>query len=99
MHSDWLAGPGQFWILGLSWSSVALFYVLMGWKLGKSIRSEPDGCLLMICNLLLVPVGGLAGLVFFRFPYDLLSSMFCCALLPSLLTLNWIRRTDPRKRP
>jgi hypothetical protein len=98
LTNNWIAGPGQFWILGISWGSVALFYTVMALKLGKAIHSEPDGCLLAICNLVCVPVGGLVGLRFLRFPYNLLCSMFLALVLPSLLTGMWIRRTDPRKK-
>jgi hypothetical protein len=94
-----LAGAGQFWILGVTAIAYILFFGYISLKLGKVVHGETDGCLLCMINIALIIVGGMAGLVFFRFPYNLMSSMFFALLLPSALTVTWVRRTLPPKRP
>ncbi len=96
MEADWLAGPGTFWILGLSGVGFGLAYILLALRLGKMAHSEGDGCLLAICNLALVIVGGAAGFMTFRFPTQLISSMVGAGLLPGIMTLVWVYRLEKR---
>ena len=96
MSADWLAGPGTFWILGLSGVGFAILYVALALRLGRIARSESDGCLLAICNLLLVIVGGAGGFTLLKFPGQLVSSVAGAALLPGLVTLVWVRRLERR---
>jgi hypothetical protein len=91
---DWLAGPGTFWILGASGTGFAALYVWLALHLGKQARSESDGCLLAICNLVLVVVGGAVGYLLLRYPYQLLSAMGGSVILPGLMTLIWVWRLE-----
>jgi hypothetical protein len=75
------------------------FFLYISFKLGKAVHSESDGCLLAMSNLVLILVGGMAGLLIFHFPYNLMSSMFLALALPSGVTWMWVRRTLPPKRP
>jgi hypothetical protein len=96
MSADWLAGPGTFWILGLSGIGFIIFYIVLAIRLGKAAHSEGDGCLLAFCNSILVVVGGAAGFLALHFPAQLMSAMAGSAFLPALMTLVWIRRLDRR---
>jgi hypothetical protein len=99
LNPPYIAGPGQFWILGITAISYILFFGYISLRMGKAIHSETDGCLLCIINVVLVVIGGMAGLLVFRFPYNLMSSMFFALLLPGSLTLMWVKRTLPPRRP
>lgn len=89
-----MAGPGTFWILGASGVGFALLYSWLALRLGRVTRSESDGCLLAVCNVALVIVGGAVGFLLFRFPYQLLSAVAGSALVPGALTLVWLWRLD-----
>ncbi|HWD41507.1 MAG TPA: hypothetical protein VG944_21865 [Fimbriimonas sp.] len=99
MNSDWIAGPGQFWILSVSWLGSAAFFVFFSWMFGRILRSPSDGCLLGLCNLLFVVIGGMGGLLILKFPNNLGCSALGALLLPGLITTTWIRRTKLRNRP
>jgi hypothetical protein len=92
MDAYWSAGSGAFWILGLSWGGCALFHTLTALRLGRSVNSPADGCLLAICNLFYVAIGGFLGFILLKFPYGLLTSLAGAILLPALITLAWIKR-------
>ena len=96
MTADWLAGPGTFWILGTSGFGFALLYAVLGLRLGKAADSETDGCLLAICNVLLVILGGAAGFLLLRFPAQLISAMAGSAFLPGIMTMVWVRKLEKR---
>ncbi len=96
MTADQLAGPGTFWILFGSGLGFAIFYVLLALRLGKVGRRQSDGCLLAVCNLVLVVTGGSIGFLLFRFPAQLISAMAGSFLLPGIVTAIWVSRMTRR---
>lgn len=94
--TDWIASGGAYWIIGGAWLATAVFFYIIAQKVGKVTRSESDGCLLGICNIVLSLLGGGAGYFLAPYPLFLLTSVAGAVTLPTLATLFFLSRL---KRP
>jgi len=83
---DWLATGGAYWIIAFGWILSAAFFSFLGIQSGKRAKSENDGCLLSICNILLSFTGGgvglYLGLAFSHYPTFVLTSLFGAVIVP-----------------
>ncbi|AIE86452.1 hypothetical protein [Fimbriimonas ginsengisoli] len=93
---DWLATGGAYWIIALSWFLSAAFFSFVGMRAAKGAGSENDGCLLIICSILLALTGGgsglYLGLFFTHYPTFVLTSILGAVALPGLGTLYLVPR-------
>ena len=92
MEKNWLANGGAYWLIFSSWFIAAGATYALAHSLGRATRSENDGCLLGLGNIVLSFVGGGIGLLAGKFPYFVLTSLVGAFALPGLATLIWLRR-------
>jgi hypothetical protein len=87
--TSWLEAGGAYWVIWGVWVLVAGFYYVIAELIGRSTRTENDGCLLGIMNILLTLFGGGAGLLLFheRYPTFIATSMFGALIFPTAGTL------------
>jgi hypothetical protein len=90
---DWLSAGGAYFVIGGTWIVIAIFYYIIGDRIGRAARQENDGCLLGIMNILLTIFGGGTGLLLFRDHYPLFvpASMVGALVFPTVGTLFIIR--------
>ena len=96
--ADWIATGGAYWIIGFAWVLSAAFYYFVAEYVGRMTRTENDGCLLGIMNILLTLGGGGAGLLAFRtqFPLFVATSVLGAITLPAMGTLFVVWRMKVR---
>lgn len=97
---DWLSSGGAYYIVGFGWLLSAIFFTVAANLAGKAAGSENDGCLLMICNLLLAIVGGgvglLIGLQTVGYPNYIVASLLGTILAPAIASAFLVRRMRRR---
>ena len=76
------------------WIGLSILFAIAAIQVGKAVRSENDGCLLAIGNVVLTLLGGAIGFLVMvnHYPTFILSSMVGAMLLPSLAILAFTRR-------
>lgn len=81
-------------MLAFVWVFSAIFYYLMGYRLGAQTENHSDGCLIGICNIILSLFGGGLGflLLIHYYPYFILSSIACSIGFPAAATLYFAGR-------
>lgn len=89
-----MSSGGAFWIIGVAWVVIAGFYYGIAEYIGRYTRTENDGCLMGLMNIILTIVGGAAGLLALRtqYPTFVFSSLFGALILPTLGTLFILSR-------
>lgn len=92
MGNVWLASGGAYLILALEFLGCAGFYIALGFRMGKSIQSDGDGCLYAMCNLFMTAAGLGIGYWLAPYPYYLLSAFFGMLILPAVGSRILIRR-------
>jgi hypothetical protein len=92
--SDWLARGGTYYVLAFVWIVSAIFYYIMGARLGNQTGQPNDGCLIGICNIILALLGGGFGflILIHYYPYFILSSIVCAIGFPASATLYFANR-------
>jgi hypothetical protein len=98
--TDWLAAGGAYWVIGGGWVLIAAFFYAIAERIGRVTRTENDGCLLGIMNILLTLFGGGAGLLIFRnqYPAFVPASIFGALLFPTAGTLFILNRMQRKLR-
>lgn len=66
--------------------------VVVAYRVGQLTRSESDGCLLMIANLVLAPFGAAIGYFIAPYPAYLFTSLLGALMLPTVATAVLARR-------
>ena len=96
--ADWLASGGAYWVIGGSWVVIAGFYYYIAERVGRATRTENDGCILGIMNIMLTIFGGGTGLLIFRdqYPAFIIASMFGALIFPTAGTLFILNRMQKR---
>lgn len=84
--TDWMSSGGAYWVLAAEVIGSATFFGCWSLYLGKLTKSENDGCLLSIANVIAAFCGGGIGLFFFRYPVFVLSTLFGTLALPCVVT-------------
>ena len=82
--ADWMASGGAFTLLLAQTGLVAVIGIALALWIGKQTRSEGDGCLLAITNVVLVLLGAAIGYFSTPYPYFVFTALLGSLLLPAL---------------
>jgi hypothetical protein len=85
--TDWLSSGGAYWFLAGEVFVSAVFYACAALYLGKVARSQNDGCLLAIVNVLAALCGGGVGFWFAHYPLFVLTTLAGTLTLPLAVTV------------
>jgi len=96
VSSNLANGAGMYWVLGLVWGGSSLFFLIVSILFGRMIKSQTDGCLLALGNVVFVFGGGLLGYALVRYPLNLVLSCTGALFMPAILTGFWVRHTLKR---
>jgi len=84
--TDFFSSGGAFWLLGGEVIVSAVFFACAALYLGKVSRSQNDGCLLAISNVLGAFCGGGIGFWLARYPLFILTTLFGALCFPLAIT-------------